>query len=242
MNKGLALIALVLSIVALLVTSRQLWGGQDADPNRRVDFIDQLHKLKSDLTQLSGEAGTASVQLRRIDSRLQALEEGASSFFKKGRRGATAESPALQQFVQALVRQEMDRRLASKPKATAPKAFTAKLPPPKKGTDQKFNNMLNGLIKSASLRGAEINKARNAFLKCRKKLKDALARFNRDKKAQPKRAADARKTQYDRARTLLDRELKLKLSATSFARYAAWKQKERAKATPSYIKTFYGKK
>ena len=74
MNKGLALIALVLSVVALLVTSRQLWGGHDANQSRRVDPIDQLRKLDDSLNELGKQANAASVQLQRIDSRLQALE------------------------------------------------------------------------------------------------------------------------------------------------------------------------
>ena len=75
MNKGLALIAVVLSIVALLVTGRQLWGGEDDDTSRFANTDDQLRKQTADLKRLKEEKEAVEAQLQRIKGSLEKLEE-----------------------------------------------------------------------------------------------------------------------------------------------------------------------
>lgn len=235
MEKGFALVAVVLSCGAMSVMVSRMQNGDDVGAYTGPDAEGQIGLIKKEVTTLNRKLEQQNMKLQQLRDRLMQVEEAANGVVESE---ALRRQVVLTQLVQRIddaVKREMDVRLQkrrNRDKAMVQVAGNAKakgggnVPAPggkKQILEQKFNIMINNIKVFCQLDPNRVIKTRNEMNRAREALNIVWRRY-REIDAAKRTEADVNKRQADLAtqRRQIDTTFKREFTDTQYRRYLMW--------------------
>ena len=221
MEKGLALIALVLALVALGIT------GVNALPHKTDEghTPDPKHarkRLTQELTEIRKQLEVSEADLKRLQGRLEDWEENARGLVAVASGRHAGLTPEMQAAIDRIVQERLNR-IASE--STARAATTVR-----DLKEKDFEAMVADLGGHIGLKGKSYTRTtRNALVEARNTMRSNLDKYRN--KPRERKQAD------DQERRRLDAKLKKVLTKTQYQRYRNWKkiQSEKGSRKTKYL-------
>ena len=220
MEKGLTLIALVLAVVALVITAVNALPDK-TDERHRPNPQRARMRLTQELTGIREQLEVSEADLKRLEGRLEDWEENARGLVAAASGRHAGLTPEMQAAIDRVVQERLNR-MASESKALAGTSV-------KDLKEKDFEAMIAALGRHVGLKGKSYTLARNALVGARNKMRKNLDKYR--KKPGDRKRAD------DQERQRLDAKLKVGLTRTQYQKYLNWKkiQSEKGSRKTKYL-------